>query len=60
MRIDKAVDIVRPIPFIAVAGSARSPGKRSDQPARLVEGQRAQDWCDAPNELDKAYPSRPR
>ncbi len=35
-------------------------GKRSDQPARLVEGQRVQHWREALNELDKAYPGRLR
>jgi putative transposase len=35
-------------------------GKRSDQPARLVEGQRVMGWCEALNELDTAYPGRPR
>ncbi len=33
-------------------------GKRSDQPARLVEGQRVMGWRDALNELDLAYPGR--
>jgi transposase-like protein len=33
-------------------------GKRSDQPARLVEGQRVMGWRDALNELDQAYPGR--
>ena len=33
-------------------------GKRSDQPARLVEGQRVMGWRDALNELDQAYPER--
>ena len=35
-------------------------GKRSDQPARLVEGQRVMGWREALNELDSAYPSRLR
>jgi transposase-like protein len=35
-------------------------GKRSDQPARLVEGQRVMGWREAPNELDTAYPGRLR
>jgi transposase-like protein len=32
-------------------------GKRSDQPAKLVEGQRVMGWRDALNELDQAYPA---
>ena len=35
-------------------------GKRSDQPARLVEGQRVMGWREALNELDAAYPGRLR
>jgi putative transposase len=35
-------------------------GKRSDQPARLVEGQRVTGWREALNELDLAYPGRLR
>ena len=35
-------------------------GKRSDQPARLVEGQRVMGWREALNELDDAYPGRLR
>jgi putative transposase len=35
-------------------------GKRSDQPARLVEGQRVMGWREALNELDIAYPGRLR
>jgi transposase-like protein len=35
-------------------------GKRSDNPARLVEGQRVTGWRDALNELDLAYPGRLR
>jgi hypothetical protein len=35
-------------------------GKRSDQPARLVEGQRAMGWHEALGELDVAYPGRIR
>jgi hypothetical protein len=31
-------------------------GKRADQPARLVEGQRVTGWREALNELDTAYP----
>jgi putative transposase len=35
-------------------------GKRSGQPAKLVEGQRVMGWRDALNELDTAYPGRLR
>ena len=35
-------------------------GKRSDQPARLVEGQRVTGWREALGELDTAYPGRLR
>jgi transposase-like protein len=35
-------------------------GKRSDQPARLVEGQRVMGWREALNELSDAYPGRLR
>jgi putative transposase len=35
-------------------------GKRSDQPARLIEGQRVMGWREALNELDLAYPGRIR
>ena len=35
-------------------------GKRSDQPARLVEGQRVMGWREALGELDSAYPGRLR
>ena len=35
-------------------------GKRSDQPARLVEGQRVMGWREALNELGTAYPGRLR
>ena len=35
-------------------------GKRCDQPARLVEGQRVTGWREALNELDSAYPGRLR
>ena len=35
-------------------------GKRHDQPARLVEGQRVIGWREALNELDTAYPGRIR
>jgi putative transposase len=34
------------------------PGKRNDQPARLIEGQRTTGWREALNELDVAYPGR--
>jgi transposase-like protein len=35
-------------------------GKRHDQPARLIEGQRVMGWREALNELDQAYPGRIR
>jgi hypothetical protein len=35
-------------------------GKRADQPARLIEGQRVMGWREALNELDIAYPGRIR
>ena len=35
-------------------------GKHSDQPARLIEGQRVTRWREALNELDLAYPGRIR
>jgi putative transposase len=35
-------------------------GKRSDQPARLIEGQRVTGWREALGELDIAYPGRLR
>jgi putative transposase len=38
----------------------RETGKRSDQPARLVEGQRVMGWREALSELDDAYPNRLR
>ena len=38
----------------------RESGKRSDQPARMVEGQRVMGWREALNELDIAYPGRLR
>jgi putative transposase len=38
----------------------RETGKRSGQPARLVEGQRVMGWREALNELDIAYPGRLR
>jgi len=36
----------------------RETGRRSDQPARLVEGQRVMGWREALNELAIAYPGR--
>jgi putative transposase len=33
-------------------------GKRNDQPARLIEGQRTYGWREALNELEIAYPGR--
>jgi len=38
----------------------RAAGKRTDQPARLVEGQRVLAWREALTALDKAYPGRLR
>ena len=35
-------------------------GKRSDQPARLIEGQRVMSWREALNELELTYPGRIR
>ena len=35
-------------------------GKRSDQPARIIEGQRVMGWREALGELDTAYPGRLR
>jgi len=35
-------------------------GKRHDQPARLIEGQRVMGWREALGELDLAYPGRLR
>jgi putative transposase len=35
-------------------------GKRSDQPARIVEGQRVMGWREALGEPDTAYPGRLR
>jgi putative transposase len=35
-------------------------GKRSDQPARLIEGQRVMGWREALNELELTYPGRIR
>jgi transposase-like protein len=42
------------------AARRQETGKRSDQPARLVEGQRVMGWREALNELDTAYPGRIR
>lgn len=42
------------------AARRQQTGKRSDQPARLVEGQRVNGWREALNELDLAYPGRLR
>jgi transposase-like protein len=42
------------------AARRQATGKRSDQPARLVEGQRVMGWREALNELDSAYPGRLR
>jgi putative transposase len=42
------------------AARRQQTGKRSDQPARLVEGQRTIGWREALNELDDAYPGRLR
>jgi putative transposase len=42
------------------AARRQQDGKRHDQPARLVEGQRVTGWRDALNELDLAYPGRLR
>jgi transposase-like protein len=42
------------------AARRRQTGKRSDQPARMVEGQRVTGWREALNELDIAYPGRIR
>jgi hypothetical protein len=35
-------------------------GKRGDQPARLIEGQRVMGWREALTELETAYPGRMR
>jgi len=40
------------------AARKAEPGKRHDQPARLIEGQRAMCWREALNELAIAYPGR--
>jgi len=42
------------------AARRQETGKRSDQPARLIEGQRVMGWREALNELDIAYPGRIR
>jgi putative transposase len=42
------------------AARRQETGKRSDQPARLVEGQRVTGWREALTELDAAYPGRLR
>ena len=42
------------------AARRQQTGKRSDQPARLIEGQRVMGWREALNELDIAYPGRLR
>jgi putative transposase len=42
------------------AARRQETGKRSDQPARLVEGQRVLCWREALSELDRAYPDRLR
>ena len=42
------------------AARRQQTGKRSDQPARMVEGQRVMGWREALNELDTAYPGRIR
>ena len=40
------------------AARRQETGKRHDQPARLVAGQRVIGWREALNELDTAYPGR--
>jgi putative transposase len=42
------------------AARRQETGKRADQPARMVEGQRVMGWREALNELDTAYPGRIR
>jgi transposase-like protein len=42
------------------AARRQETGRRSDQPARIVEGLRAIGWREALNELDIAYPGRLR
>jgi hypothetical protein len=52
---------VLPATHPEVRGTGRQEtGKRSDQPARLVEGQRTMGWREALNELDTACPDRLR
>jgi hypothetical protein len=51
--------LAKTAPDTATARRAQT-GKRSDQPARLVEGQRVMGWREALNELDTAYPGRLR
>jgi putative transposase len=40
------------------AARRQETGKRSDQPARMVEGQKVMGWREALGELDTAYPGR--
>jgi putative transposase len=42
------------------ARRSQTGGKRHDQPARLIEGQRVMGWREALNELDLSYPGRLR
>jgi putative transposase len=42
------------------AARRQETGKRHDQPARLIEGQRVMGWREALGELDLAYPGRLR
>ncbi len=42
------------------AARRQETGKRSDQPARMVEGQKVMGWREALSELDTAYPARIR
>jgi putative transposase len=42
------------------AARRQETGKRADQPARLIEGQRVMGWREALNELELAYPGRIR
>jgi transposase-like protein len=42
------------------AARRQQTGKRTDQPARIIEGQRVMGWREALNELDLAYPDRLR
>jgi putative transposase len=42
------------------AARRQETGKRSDQPARMVEGQKVTGWREALGELDTAYPGRIR